>query len=67
MYKIFLKWFLIAFISLLLISYAIVIYYIGFNQLLNVLFEDIYYNLLMLSSPTLVVAILLTRWELKKT
>ncbi|EHU1519840.1 hypothetical protein A1Y99_RS18320 [Acinetobacter baumannii] len=66
MYKKLLKWFFIALLFLALISYSIVGCYIGIDQTLNVFFEDIQYNLLMLFSPALIVAFLLTRWEINR-
>lgn len=66
MYRIFLKWFIFSFIILLCIAYSIAIYAIGLDQLLGVIFNGIINDLLMLTAPSIVVAISLTRWQLKK-
>lgn len=66
MYIIFLKWFIFSFIILLCIAYSIAIYAIGLDQLLGVIFNGIINDLLMLTGPSIVVAISLTRWQLKK-
>lgn len=66
MYRIFLKWFIFSFIILLCIAYSIAIYAMGLDQLLGVIFNGIINDLLMLTAPSIVVAISLTRWQLKK-
>lgn len=65
MYIVFLKWFIASFIVLLLISYSIVAFYIGFDKTFHTFFEDPIQDKLMLLAPSIVVSILLTKWQLK--
>jgi len=59
----FIKWFVISFTVLLLISYLIVIYYIGFDETLHIFFKDPIHGELMLVAPSIVTAISLTKWQ----
>lgn len=65
MYIVFLKWFIASFIVLLLISYSIVTFYIGFDKTFPTFFEGPIQDKLMLLAPSIVVSILLTKWQLK--
>lgn len=65
MFKKFLKWFATMFMIFVTISYSIVISKIGLNPTKNIFFNDFFYNMLMICTPSFVVAISLTRWELK--
>ncbi len=66
MYIIFLKWLIASFIVLLLISYSIVIYIIGFDETLHVFFKDPIHGELILLAPSIGMAIALTQWQLKR-
>lgn len=54
------------FMIFIVISYSIVIYTIGFSQTKSIIFHNFFYNIFMIFVPSFVVAISLTRWELKK-